>query len=134
MWISNYLFKIHIQTIKKLYIFIPNKLDKPLDISGLLEYNKASFKNVEVISAYFKIIGGVWMTLSIAAKVSVIIKEKGFKQCAIANKAGFSARELNDIICGRKVFRADYVIPICYALGITPNDLFGINSSDPKGE
>lgn len=66
------------------------------------------------------------MTLSTAEKIGAIIKEKGFKQCAIANKAGFSARELNDLICGRKVFRADYVIPICCALDITPNDLFGI--------
>jgi len=71
--------------------------------------------------------------LSTAAKVGAIIKEKGFKQCAIASKAGFSPRELNDIICGRKVFRADYVIPICRALDIAPNDLFGITSSDQKG-
>lgn len=68
-----------------------------------------------------------------AIKVGAIIKEKGFKQCAIANKAGFSARELNDILCGRKVFRADYVIPICDALGVTPNDLFGITPSEQKG-
>lgn len=70
------------------------------------------------------------MTSSTAAKVGAIIKEKGFKQCAIANKAGFSARELNDIICGRKVFRADYVIPICHALGIAPNDLYGIKTNE----
>lgn len=68
-----------------------------------------------------------------AKKVSIIIKEKGFKQCAVANKAGFSARELNDILCGRKVLRADHVIPICNALGITPNDLFGITTNNPKG-
>ncbi len=80
-----------------------------------------------------KKIGGDLMIRDTAIRVGIIIKEKGLKQCAIANKAGFSARELNDILCGRKVFRADHVLPICNALGVTPNDLFGITTSDQKG-
>lgn len=68
-------------------------------------------------------------------KVSAIIKEKGFKQCAIAEKAGFSPCEFSNILCGRKTFKAEYVVPICMAIGITPNDLFNITptGNDQKG-
>lgn len=63
-----------------------------------------------------------------AKKLDSIIKEKGYKQCAIAKKAGFTPKDFNNILCGRKLFKTDYVVPICDALGITPNDLFGIKS------
>lgn len=72
------------------------------------------------------------MLLNTAKNLDILIKEKGYKQCAIAQKAGFSARELNDLINGRKTFKADYVLKICKALDITPNELFGISSSPEK--
>lgn len=56
--------------------------------------------------------------------IKSIIADKGYKQCAIAKKAGMTPRELNDLLYGRKIFRADYVIPLCKALDVSPNDLF----------
>lgn len=66
--------------------------------------------------------------------LDILIKEKGYKQCAIAQKAGFSARELNDLINGRKTFKADYVPEICKALDVTPNELFGIERPANKSQ
>lgn len=65
-----------------------------------------------------------------AKNVNAIIKEKGYKQCAVAKKAGFTQRNFNDMLCGRKVIRADYIIPICEALNVTPNDLFGFSAKE----
>lgn len=68
------------------------------------------------------------MLQNTAKNLDILIRKKGYKQCAIAQKAGFSARELNDLIKGRKTFKADYVLGICKALDVTPNELFGIES------
>lgn len=57
-----------------------------------------------------------------------IIKDKGYKQCVVAEKAGFSPQDFSNILCGRKVFKVEYVEPICIALEVTPNDLFGVKS------
>lgn len=62
-----------------------------------------------------------------ADRVAEIIKEKGFKQCAIAEKAGFTAREFNDILHHRKTFKADYIRSVCKALDITPNELYAFD-------
>ena len=59
-----------------------------------------------------------------AAMVKSIIEQKGYKQNAIARKAGFTPQEFNNLLCGRKTFKADYVEPICKALEVTPNDLY----------
>jgi len=65
--------------------------------------------------------------MTAAERVSSIIKRKGYKQGAIAERAGFTAKEFSDLLCGRKTFKSEYVCPICKALGITPNELFGID-------
>lgn len=65
---------------------------------------------------------------TIALRVKEIIKEKGYKQYVIAKKAGFTPQDFSGILCGRKTFKADFVNPICYALEITPNELFEINT------
>ena len=54
------------------------------------------------------------------------IEAKGLKQCVVAERAGFTPQEFSNILCGRKTFRTEYVAPVCNALGITPNELFGI--------
>ncbi len=69
---------------------------------------------------------------AIASRVKAIIKEKGYKQYVIAKKAGFTPQKFSGILCGRKTFKADFINPICYALEITPNDLFGIESDSEK--
>ena len=64
----------------------------------------------------------------IIVTIRAIISEKGLKQNYVAEKAGFTPQELNNILCGRKVFKTEYVKPICNALDIMPNELFGITS------
>ncbi len=63
--------------------------------------------------------------LTTAERVSALIKEKGYKQRAIAEKAGFEPRDFSNLLNGRKTFKSEYICPICKALGITPNELFG---------
>ena len=53
-----------------------------------------------------------------------IINEKGLKQGAVARKAGFSDSQFSALLLGRKLFRAEYVPRVAFALGVMPNDLF----------
>ena len=62
----------------------------------------------------------------IIESVRSFIELKGLKQCAVAERAGFTPQEFSNILCGRKVFKTEYVAPVCNALGITPNELFGV--------
>lgn len=60
----------------------------------------------------------------IIANLEKIIREKGYLKSAVAEKAGLTLKDLSDILHDRKIFRAEYVNPICKALGISPNELF----------
>ncbi|GHU93007.1 hypothetical protein FACS1894208_01500 [Clostridia bacterium] len=60
----------------------------------------------------------------VTSNIRKIMRDKGFKQSAIAAKAGFSEVNFSLLMTGRKIFRADYVLPIVNALGVTPDDLF----------
>lgn len=60
----------------------------------------------------------------IAHNTKKIIDQKGYKQSAIARKAGYDPKVFSRMMTGRKLI-ADYDIPpIADALGVTPNDLF----------
>jgi DNA-binding Xre family transcriptional regulator len=52
------------------------------------------------------------------------MNDKGLKQSSVAKKAGFKEQSFSLLMTERKVFRAEYVLPIAVALGVTPNDLF----------
>jgi transcriptional regulator with XRE-family HTH domain len=68
------------------------------------------------------------MESTIAKNVKKIIKEKGFKQYVIAERAGFNPKTFSNMLNGRKII-ADYdVSKITNALGVTPNDIFGFNN------
>lgn len=68
------------------------------------------------------------MESTIAKNVKKIIKEKGFKQYVIAERAGFNPKTFSNMLNGRKII-ADYDVPkITNALGVTPNDIFGFNN------
>lgn len=56
-----------------------------------------------------------------------IIDEKCLKQSAVARAAGYDPKKFNALLRGRKRLTSDDVVPICKALGITPNELFGID-------
>ena len=53
-----------------------------------------------------------------------IIDEKCLKQ---SGAAGYDPKKFNALLRGRKRLTSDDVVPICKALGITPNELFGID-------
>ena len=64
------------------------------------------------------------MTGSVAAGIERIIRDKGFVQGIIAQKAGFTDQQLCDMLKGRKIIRADYLVPIAVALGVSVQDIF----------
>lgn len=67
--------------------------------------------------------------MSVTDKIYQIIEEKHFKQSAIAQSAGYTIRQFNDMLRGRKRITATDVIPICRVLAISPNELFGFEDN-----
>ena len=69
----------------------------------------------------------------VANRVREIIKEKGLKQTAIAEKAGFSTQEFSDMLNGRRLMRAVDIASIISALrgvGVDANYLFMDESAE----
>lgn len=62
----------------------------------------------------------------VADNVARIIAELGLKQRAVAKKAGFEAQAFSDMLNGRRLIKLCDVVLIAEALGVTPNDLYGI--------
>lgn len=54
------------------------------------------------------------------------VRKSGMTQKEIAEKAGMTPQALNDMLNGRKIIRAEHIPIITEALGISPNDLYGI--------
>lgn len=66
----------------------------------------------------------------IASNIKTIIRNQGYKQSAIAIRAGYDVAKFNNMLNGRKLI-ADYdILPIAHALGVTPNELF--DTSQPN--
>ena len=64
----------------------------------------------------------------VANRIREIIKEKGLKQTAIAEKAGFTAQEFNDMLNGRRLIRVvdiAAIIKVLEPVGVDANELFG---------
>ena len=64
--------------------------------------------------------------MSATEMIYKIIDEKCLKQSAVARAAGYDPKKFNALLRGRKMTSED-VVPICKALGVTPNELFGID-------
>ena len=60
----------------------------------------------------------------VAGNVRRIIQERGMKNKAVAEKAGYSESQFSAILSNRRVIKAIDVAAISDALGVTPNDLF----------
>lgn len=68
----------------------------------------------------------------IAENIKAIIQKQGYKQSAIAVRAGYDPSKFSNMLNSRKTI-ADYDIPpIAKALGVSPNDLFGIGRQDTR--
>ena len=61
-----------------------------------------------------------------------IIKEKGLRKSYVANKAGYSTQQFSGILNGRRKVTYDDIIRISKVLNVTPNDLFGIQTTTNK--
>ena len=61
----------------------------------------------------------------VAIQLKKAITQKGLKQASVANKAGYSAQELNDMLNGRAADIAS-IINVMGEFGIDANYLFGI--------
>lgn len=64
------------------------------------------------------------MTGSVAVGIQNIIRERALMQSEIARRAGFSTQQFNDMLHGRKVIRADYMIPIANALSVEVQEIY----------
>lgn len=60
----------------------------------------------------------------VAGNVSFIISERGLKQKAVAERAGYSSQQFNDMLNGRKIIKPCDAIAIAEALGVDTNMLF----------
>lgn len=66
----------------------------------------------------------------VAVNTKTLIKKSGYKQSAIAKKAGYSESQFSAMLNGRKIIRDTDIAPIAKALGVTPNHLFA--TDEPK--
>lgn len=60
----------------------------------------------------------------VANGIREIIEEKGMVQREVAKRAGFTAQQLNDMLFGRKIIRAEYIPAIAKALNVEIEELF----------
>lgn len=58
------------------------------------------------------------------------IKKRGLKQKAIAAKMGWNERQFSDMMHNRRNITPRDIEKLCDALGVTPNDLFGIKDKN----
>lgn len=58
-------------------------------------------------------------------RIYSILKMKKMNQSAVARAAGLSPKAFNAMLRGRKLIRMDDINPICHALEVSPNELFG---------
>ena len=99
-----------------------------IDIYAKREYNNSKKRKM-------RIKGGGEMQIvecnaPVAKNIAGVIENKGLKQVYIAEKAGDSPQELNDMLNGRRLIKANDIARISLALGVDANYLFGIK----KGE
>ena len=66
------------------------------------------------------------MSTTVIPNVRRIINERGLKQCAVAEKAGYSKQQFNAMLTGRKIITDVDIYKITSALNVDANDLFGI--------
>lgn len=70
------------------------------------------------------------MSGSVAAGIDKIIQDRGYIQKVIAEKAGFTDQQFSDMLCGRKVIRADYLIPIAKAMRVSIQEIYDAGLSE----
>ncbi len=70
--------------------------------------------------------------MAIAEIAYKIMERKKMKQAAVAEAAGYTAKEFNNLLRGRKRIQEDDIIRMCRALECQPNELFGYPTQKTK--
>ena len=65
----------------------------------------------------------------VAENVKRIITEKGLKQKTVAAKAGYTEKQLSNMLSKRKNIYDIDIVRLCKALEVTPNDLLTDNNT-----
>ncbi len=65
-----------------------------------------------------------------AENISRLIEEKGLKQVFIAEKAGYKAQELNDMLNGRRLIKVCDVPKIALALNVEINEIYEVGKKE----
>ena len=73
----------------------------------------------------------IWQPWTIASRnepvpgnLRRILKSKGLKQCAVAQKAGLKAHDLMDMLRGRRIIYARNILALASALDVSVAELF----------
>ena len=66
----------------------------------------------------------------ISENVQRILKERGLKKGAFAEKAGYTLQQFSRMMTGRAKIYWDDVLRLANALGVTPNELYGITRKE----
>lgn len=54
-----------------------------------------------------------------------VIFEKGLKKRTVAEQIGLTPQQFSDLLNGRRRLKSTDVLPICEALDISPDELYG---------
>ncbi len=69
------------------------------------------------------------MSTAVIPNIRKIINERGLKQCAVAEKAGYTKQQFNAMLTGRKLITDIDISKIIIALDVDANTLFGNENS-----
>ena len=62
--------------------------------------------------------------MKVNERLKTLIRNKGLKQCSVAEKAGFNENQFSQMLNGRRQISADELEIICNAMGVSPNDVY----------
>lgn len=65
----------------------------------------------------------------VVENVRRILSERGLKQGIVASSAGYTYQSFNNLMNGRKIITDTDICRLAVALNVSPNELFGIESS-----
>lgn len=69
--------------------------------------------------------GGIKLNTVVVPNIRRIIRERGLKQYAVAEKAGYTKQQFNAMLTGRRLITDIDICNITTALDIDANTLFG---------
>lgn len=72
--------------------------------------------------------------MEIQDQIYCIMQEKKMKQSLVAKSAGYSPKDFNNMLRKRKSIKPEDILPICSALDVTPNELFGWQAGEQPRE